>query len=170
MRAARSSAAATIPRGLRPKTIQSRCIRFVIRRAVRHTADSWLPNSIWEAKRLMYSEGSIGFIFSLFRKGDMTIPQDVVHLHVHRAQTPPTDQDGARHKHVCLQKISKINQHCGHLVHSTRHIQACGADVSSFTALSKVLSYGQIEDIACIADQVLQVQSSSNLRYLFPAI
>ena len=53
MRAAKRSAAATIPSGRRPRTIQSRCIRLVMRSAVRHTAESWSPNSIWEAKRLM---------------------------------------------------------------------------------------------------------------------
>ena len=65
MRAAKRSAAATIPSGRRPRTIQSRCIRLVMRSAVRQTAESWSPNSIWEAKRLMYSEGSIGFILRL---------------------------------------------------------------------------------------------------------
>ena len=118
----------------------------------------------------MYSEGSIGFIFSLFRMGDMTIPQDVVHLHVHRAQTPPTIQDGSQQIHICLQKISKIDQHCGHFVHSTRHVQARSTDVCSLATLCKVLSHSQVENIAGIADQVLQVQSSSNLRDLFPSI
>lgn len=144
-RAARSSAAATMPRGRRPRTIQSRCMRLVRRSAVSETAcvrergndyGKLVAELHLRGEAVDVERGVDGLHFQTRSEAGRGSSLELrVQFHVDGAETPSGGKRETKRVHVCLEQICEVDQHRGVLVEAAGDVQTRGTDMGGATSL-----------------------------------